>query len=82
MPCQTYDELQKEIVDAMCAEDLVRGMPSGRRKAIGEKAHARQSESAHSRVAMLDWSLNRHIRECGACKADNRTPVNNTEGQF
>ena len=82
MPCPTYEELHKAIVGAMVAEDLVRGVESGRRRAIGEKAFLKQSGDAHSRVAQRDWMLNQHINECDACKADKRTPEDNVHGQF
>jgi hypothetical protein len=47
-----------------------------------ESARLEMRDSAHSRVAMAEWELNRHIRECEKCKKDGRKPQNLTKGQF
>ncbi len=63
----------------MVDEDRARSVPA---RSMRESARLEMRDSAHSRVAMAEWELNRHIRECEKCKKDGRKPQNLTKGQF
>ena len=79
MACAEYERLHQAGVEAMVAEDRVRDVPA---RSMAESKRLAMRDAAHAKVMTAEAVLNRHIRECDACKRDGRTPVNMTVGQF